>query len=94
MLVLDNLIDVTGTPTMILHFAFLFVPFTFAVMIAVPFFLAVIVPFWVTVAVFLLLDVQIIFFCVDFFGLTVAFNFIFLPFLLYKLFCLMILILP
>ena len=59
--------------TWILQVAFFFVPFTFAVIVALPTFTAFTTPFFDTLATLFLLLFHWIFFCVVFLGLKEAF---------------------
>ena len=71
----DNVMLLTGCVTTTLTVAFLSVPsFAVAVIVAVPTFLAVIFPFEVTVATFVLLDLKVTPFTVGFEGVSVAFT--------------------
>ena len=64
----------------IVHFAFFALPsLAVAVIVTFPAFLQVTTPFLLTVATFLLLEVNFTPFTLDFLGETVAFNFTFLP---------------
>ena len=66
--------------TWILQVAFFFVPFTFAVIVALPTFTAFTTPFFDTLATLFLLLFHWIFFCVVFLGLKEAFSFKLFPF--------------